>query len=401
MDLTRLIDLATPEPILVIGSLPPAGRDLDLLVRPAAAAALAEALAGAGYHRVGRTWARFAECGAEVVELIAAQDFGLDTEQLDLLFGEAEPIAGLTHLARPAAHHRLLILANKLAAERELSAKRRDAATREDEDAWRLARETAPRWGAQAVLSDLERALRGNPPRSRSVLARIRHRRAGALIAFSGLDGAGKTTQVEGLERALSALGYPVVTVWTSMAGHPSLARVAAPVRMLLLGRARMWRGDVERPAAGEDADRLTLLRERTPLVHFAWVSFVAAMNAWWQARAVRPNLLRGRIVICDRYTLDSLVHLRYRYGEHRRYRAHLALIRLLSPRPLRAYLLQVSPAAAYARNQEFTPAQVEQRARLYAQEHEALGVICLDGERPREELCAQIALEVWSALSR
>ena len=50
MDTVELIDRATPEPVLVIGSLPPGGRDLDLLVHPAAERALAEALRANGFH---------------------------------------------------------------------------------------------------------------------------------------------------------------------------------------------------------------------------------------------------------------------------------------------------------------------------------------------------------------
>ncbi|MGH2831332.1 MAG: dTMP kinase, partial [Solirubrobacteraceae bacterium] len=209
----------------------------------------------------------------------------------------------------------------------------------------------------------------------------------------------GKSTQAQGLEEALSALGYPVVPIWTSLSAHPWLARVAAPIRVLMGSRGGQPRETGQRPPAGEDADGLTNLRETKPLLQVAWVSFVALMNAWWQARAVRPHLLRGRIVICDRYTLDSFVHLRYRYGTKDRHRLQRGLIRFLSPTPLRAFLLDVPPETAYARNQEYTLEQTVLRARLYSEEYANLAVSPLDGERSRDELCEQLALEVWSAL--
>jgi thymidylate kinase len=411
--LAALIDAVAVEPVLVVGSPPPEGRDLDLLVRPGAAAQLADALEARGFRAAGRTWVRFAGCDAQVVELIPAADLGLAEPESERLFAAARPLAGLRSLLRPCAHHRLLLAARRACAEGTLSAKGRALVEGLGKEDWRQARRAAPGWGAAGALRDLERALDGEPPRAwraRAAIARARQHRPGALIALSGLDGSGKSTQARGLARALGRLGYPTVEVWTSATAHPLLGRVAAPLRMLL-GRSRPSEqhpdgqrppalgADGQRPPAGEDEDRLARLRERWPWLHWSWVSFVAATNAWWQARAVRGHLLRGRVVICDRYTLDSIVHLRYRYGERHRYRAQLALIRLLSPRPLRAYLLDVSPATAYGRNQEYTPEQNELRARLYRQERARMGVASLDGERSREELCAELAEAVWEAL--
>ncbi|MGH2902537.1 MAG: dTMP kinase [Solirubrobacteraceae bacterium] len=397
------IDAATPEPVLVIGSLPPAGRDLDLLVRPAAAAALAGLLGDEDFHhRRGHVWARFADGRVEVIELIPADTLRLGGDQIERLFAEAQPIDGFGSLLRPAAHHRLLMTARRVAGEARMEAKRRRAATELDEDAWRLARETAPAWRAETVLAELEQALSGSPPRSwrlRSTAARVDRYRRGAVIAITGLDGSGKSTQVERLVETLTKLGYPTVAVWTSLVAHPSLSKVAAPVRALLGHRQHPEGVEELWPPAGEDDDPATLLRERHSWLQTGWVTFVAIMNAWWQLRAVRPHLLRGRIVICDRYMLDSLVHMRYRYGSQRRYRLQLAIIRLLAPKPLRSYLLDVSPETARARNREYTPAQIELRARLYREEYERLGVKRLDGERSREDLSTQIAFEVWSAL--
>jgi thymidylate kinase len=104
-------------------------------------------------------------------------------------------------------------------------------------------------------------------------------------------------------------------------------------------------------------------------------------------------------VVICDRWLLDSYVHMRYAYGEERSYRWALWLIRALSPRPARSYLLDVSPAAAHARNQEYSPPDIERRARYYRDGSPALGVRRLDGERPIGELCELIARDVLEAL--
>lgn len=405
MDAATLIDRATPEPLLVIGSVPPAGRDLDLMVRPTAQPQLERLLAANGFHRGrGHLWVRFAAGTVEIVELIPVDHLEVGEPELAQVFADAAPVNGFPALLRPAAHHRLLMAARRVQREARIDPKRRRVAAdpEADEQAWQRARELAAGWGLAGALQEFGGALDEQPPASwklRASLARLDRYRHGAVISLSGLDGSGKSTQAELLVDTLTKLGYPTVMVWTSLVAHPSLAKAAAPVRALLgqrkhpEGVAELW------PPAGEDDDPATRLRERSALLGLAWVTFVATVNGWWQMRAIRPHLLRGRIVVCDRYTLDSVVHLRYRYGQRRRYRLQLALIRLFSPRPLRSYLLDVPASVARARKQEYTPAQNELRARLYREEHLRLGVERLDGERPPEELAAQIALEAWSSL--
>ena len=64
-------------PVLVFGSLPPEGRDLDLLVRETEEGALTDGLARDGLQRRGHRWAVFRNCSAYRVEVVAASDWGL------------------------------------------------------------------------------------------------------------------------------------------------------------------------------------------------------------------------------------------------------------------------------------------------------------------------------------
>lgn len=402
MDAVTLLAAHAPETVLVIGSPPPAGKDLDLLVRQGAASVMADLLGDHHFHHDNeRTWARFSDCGAEVVELIAADSLKLDEGQIDRLFAEAQSIDDLGPLMLPAPHHRLLLAARRAATEARLRPKLREMVRDVGEQAWKTAGELAPAWKAGKELSELRGALDGAPPRSwrlRSPWVRASWHRGGSLIAFSGLDGSGKSTQVESLVGSLSALGYPTIAIWSSIAANRSLDRIAAPAR-LLLGPSKEVPGR-NAPPAGEDEDRLTRLRERLPWLNTIWVNLLVAMNAWWYLREVWPNILRGRVVVCDRYILDSAVQLRYRYGAERSYGLQLRFLRWVSPKPLRAYLLDVAPAVVYVRNQEYTPAQIELRAGLYGEEHAQLGVRRIDGERAQEDICSEIAVDAWKALT-
>jgi thymidylate kinase len=110
----------------------------------------------------------------------------------------------------------------------------------------------------------------------------------------------------------------------------------------------------------------------------------------------MRRALRRGAVVVCDRYTLDSIVELRYTYGRDRPLRTARAALSRLYPRPLRAYLLDVQPDTALARKGEWGIDWLRDHRELYLLEAAPLGVRVIDGQRSREEICAEVAREVW-----
>jgi thymidylate kinase len=141
-------------------------------------------------------------------------------------------------------------------------------------------------------------------------------------------------------------------------------------------------------------------LRERSWLLTQLWVALVTLLHIAAQRRAVAGHLRAGRVVICDRYALDVIADLRFHYGSGRRFRIQALLIRLLSHRSLRGYLLDVSPETALGRTTEsWTPEQLAELAGLFREHYAGMGYQRLDGERPREELCREIALDAWMSL--
>ncbi|MDQ3881515.1 MAG: hypothetical protein M3295_10655, partial [Chloroflexota bacterium] len=318
----ELIDRALGSRALVYGSLPPEGRDLDLLVRPTEKEQIEDCLLDAGFLRRGAIWARFAGCTVELVDLMPAAAWRLPREELDALFDEAWTLDGFTHLARPAPHHVLLILARRAAREGgRLDGKRRDRirqAIDDDSDAWARARTRAHAWGAESLierLQELERAPAAQvAAASRDHWLRLPSR--GAVIAFSGLDGAGKSTQAVALRDTLDRLGYDATVVWTRIMWDDALWRVALPVKAALERSLRILaslrsplRSDVaghRGPRGGAEVDdRVKRLREGSGLATHAWTLVIALTNAVSQRRLTWAAVWRGRVIICDRYMLD------------------------------------------------------------------------------------------------
>jgi thymidylate kinase len=147
-------------------------------------------------------------------------------------------------------------------------------------------------------------------------------------------------------------------------------------------------------------ADPASKLRERSYLITHVWALLVALAHTAAQRRAVQASLREGKIVICDRYTLDSAVHLLDRYGPNRRFGPQIWLMHMLSPRPIRAYLVDVpAPVALERKADHFDLHELWRQAELYRRVAARLGVRMLDGQRTREELCQELAHDVWSEL--
>lgn len=230
----------------------------------------------------------------------------------------------------------------------------------------------------------------------------------GAIVAISGLDGAGKTTQAQALLAALDASGYDAVVLWQRISHNRSLQWLTAPLRLVLRVALRMRAGSALPPADAdpffvEPEHRATrALRERLPVLNAAWVTIVAGVHAASVRRETLREVRRGRVVVRDRYLLDSLVHLRDKYATGHDVRLQARLIRWLTPAPLAAFYLDVGAEEAWRRKpEEYSVAELDAHRRGYLHAADTLGVHVLDGERPAPELTAVIVADVLQALHR
>ena len=437
--------------MLVFGSLPPEGRDLDILARPAQRDAIAAALTRAGLlTKDGARWVAFGDCTAAGVDLVDAADWGLPDRELDSLFEEARLLAGYTQLAAPAAPHALLIAARRVARAGRYGEKLRsrvEATARERPSAWREAAARAPAWHAVRELAALRTLhsrgtapavgdrlrsaagrLRGAKGKRRHVATRTARRLTGrpVIVALSGLDGAGKSFQAKRLADALLQLDHRAAVVWPPAANVMFQANPALKRRLFGLLRL-LGRGDAAKPTPadeslaavkagaspgetsgaadepsgppGEEAVLEPLPPQRAPVAH-SLALVVALVQAWSFRRGARGSARRADVIIFDRYVLDSVVYLRHRWGHGRRFALQSALMRLLTRRPDCAFFLDVAPEVAYTRKRDFPLENLRERAALYSALHARLGWVRLDGERAPEDLCGEIAAAVWQRLA-
>ena len=146
----------------------------------------------------------------------------------------------------------------------------------------------------------------------------------------------------------------------------------------------------------------------RRPLIRFGWSSLVAfdLVLTYW-AQVLSP-LVRGlapggaRVVIGDRYTYDALVELIVLADRRQIARSLMArLLMLLSPRPNRAYLLDVAPPQALAREPDESLEFLERQALVYREMALTWGLRIVDANSSLAEIADGLTHEVLAEFYR
>ena len=176
----------------------------------------------------------------------------------------------------------------------------------------------------------------------------------GLFISFEGVDGVGKTTQVDRLRAYLEEAGREVVV--TREPGGTALGRA---IRALLLHGVPSDSADADRRyAADAAADERTAVPARTSTAAPADIApraealLFAADRAQHVAQVIRPALARGAVVITDRYIDSSLA---YQAGGRELTAAEIRNLSVWATGdlfPARTYLLDMDPARSHSRLQ-------------------------------------------------
>lgn len=152
----------------------------------------------------------------------------------------------------------------------------------------------------------------------------------GIFISFEGVDGVGKTTQVNRLRDELEAMGREVVVT-----REPGGTALGTAIRRLLLHGV---------PAESADGEVCADIAPRTEALLFA------ADRAQHVAEVIRPALERGAVVITDRYCDSSLA---YQAGGRELTAAEIRSLSMWATDgllPVRTYLLDMDPALSHTR---------------------------------------------------
>ncbi len=164
------------------------------------------------------------------------------------------------------------------------------------------------------------------------------------LVSFSGIDGAGKTTQIESLMDSLRDAGLRVrlIAFWDDIATFRRFREGLGHV----VFRGEIGVGAPGKPVARRDKNVQNPLTIAARMV----LCLIDAISMKFAIAKLRRNR-ESDVVIFDRYLYDQLVNLGIHYRASRIY-THVVL--KLIPHPDIAFILDADPELARARKPEY-----------------------------------------------
>ena len=167
--------------------------------------------------------------------------------------------------------------------------------------------------------------------------------RRAKFVSFSGIDGAGKGTQIEALSTWLKAAGLSVrlIAFWDDVASLTGLREATGHT---------LFKGDKGVGTPTAPIDRRDKNVRSWPMSGLRLGLYF--MDAISQRRVVEKALRSNAdFVICDRYIYDELANLSLSNPAARLY---IRLIMKIAPRPDVSYILDADPVQARARKPEY-----------------------------------------------
>ena len=214
------------------------------------------------------------------------------------------------------------------------------------------------------------------------------HHQQNKLVSFSGIDGAGKSTQIQILQSRAQEAGLRVllITFWDDVARLTRLREVTGH---------RIFKGDKgvgtpDAPIVRRDKN----VRSRLMTMVRLGLYFLDAV--WLRVVIHRAMRSPADLIICDRYIYDELANLSLRNPA---VRAYVRLLLKVVPRPNIAYLLDADPAQAFARKPEY-PLEF-----LYSSRESYLGLanlvaMTVISAKPADQVARQVLNHAFTLLS-
>ena len=182
------------------------------------------------------------------------------------------------------------------------------------------------------------------------------------IIVFSGVDCAGKSTQINLLKKQISKQGVTVKSMW-SRGGYTPGFQLLKKLMRIVLGKKLIPSGK------GERRDKAM----SSSLISYLWLMIAMLDLLILYVITIRIESLLGKVVICDRYLGDTFIDFSLNFSKHNFEKMWLwKLLLAVSPKPNIGFLF-ILPAeeSMYRSKLKYEPFPdskegLEQRLKIY-----------------------------------
>jgi thymidylate kinase len=200
------------------------------------------------------------------------------------------------------------------------------------------------------------------------------------LVSFSGIDGAGKSTQIEALMHYLKQQGYrsSLITFWDDVVAFPKFREYLSHKAF----KGDKGVGSPDKPISRRDKN-VTGWHTTAVRLFFYLMDSISLRRT--VARMMRSD---ADFIVFDRYIYDEMANLPI---TSRIMRLYMRFLLRLSPRPDVAFVVDADPEAAHLRKPEYPLEFVRENRNAYVRLSQFIGGMKIVGPLAVEKITAQV----------